>query len=307
MLRLGTVATAALMLAMAGCSDEPAPKPKSGPAPYSAINQNTNRAVVLTPKVFRGPIAGYKRHVARELGDMLGDVRALEAAVGSNDMAGARGAWLRADSHYEAIGAAYGAFGDLDAAINGLSGGLQGGVRSGDFTGLHRIELALWQRRSLRDAAPYVERLARDVDRLRTQVPRDHIDALDFGLRAHEVLEDTLHLQLAGRASPWASNALDALASNIRGTHVVLDELAPIAQRSNAFSVVVARRRLATLSDALARLRSGNRYPRWDTLPQLQRERINALTAAAAEQLAFVPGLVDPRPPQPVKNPVAAR
>ena len=119
----------------------------------------------VTATDLAGPIAAYKRHVAAELGTMEGDLRRLQTAVDAGDLEAARRAWLAADSSYESIGAAYGAFGDLDARINGETAGLPGGASSPDFTGLHRIELALFGRGSVADAASYVPRLAADVRR----------------------------------------------------------------------------------------------------------------------------------------------
>src|SRR6185369_9143326 len=150
----------------------------------------------VRPADYRAPTAIYRRHVRATLAVMLRDVAALRAAVGRGDLAGARRAWLAADERYEAIGAAYGAFGDLDAAINGEPAGRPGGVEDKDFTGLHRVELALWGRRSTRDAAAPAARLGRDVARLRAHVGRIQIDPLEYSLRAHEVFEGTLDLQL---------------------------------------------------------------------------------------------------------------
>jgi iron uptake system EfeUOB component EfeO/EfeM len=143
--------------------------------------------------------------VRRQLRTLLGEVAALRAAIARDDLAGARAAWLKADARYESIGAAYGAFGDLDAAVNGRPAGLPGGVRSPDFTGLHRVELALWQRRSTRAAATPAARLARDVARLREGVAKMDIDPLEYSLRAHEILEDGIHLQLSGRRARGAA------------------------------------------------------------------------------------------------------
>src|SRR5262249_31953644 len=117
-----------------------------------------------------------------------------------------------------------------------------------DFTGLHRIELALWARRSTSDASPYVRRLSGDVRRLRAKVPQMEIDPLDYALRCHEVLEDTLNLQLSGRASPWSGDALVALRSNLDGTTFVLRTLRPLVARRNP-------QVLTTIDIALARLR----------------------------------------------------
>lgn len=293
-------AALALTLSACGGSNEPTAAPASKAAPYTAIDPDANRIATITPDTLAKPIARYKRHVRRQLGRMSGDVRRLAATIAADDLAGARRAWLRADARYESIGAAYGAFGDLDAAVNGLPGGLQGGTASKRFTGLHRIELALWRSGSTREARPYATRLARDIARMRRSVATGEIDSLDFGLRAHEILEDTLHLALAGVASPWAGAALTALDANIDGVRVVMAQLGPIAARSNPLTVRLSMRKLDELDRAVARLRrSDGQLPRWTALSQRERERIDGMTAATAEQLAYVPELVSTLPPRP--------
>jgi iron uptake system EfeUOB component EfeO/EfeM len=301
--RAGPVLLAAgASLALAACGGgDPAPRDTSRPLPISAIDPNADRAVVIPPRAYRRPVANYLKHVDRELAAMQVQVGRMNAAIATGDLSGARAAWLRGDYRYETIGAAYGAFGDLDAAVNGLPGGLQGGARSKEFTGLHRVELALWARRSTRDARAPGLRLARDVAKLRKAAPKSEIDPLDFALRAHEVLEDTLHLQLAGRASPWAGAALTALDANIVGTRVVMKQLAPLAMRTNPVRVDRAQRSVDRLDRAVEGLRRDGRLPRWDALGQVDRERIAGLTAGAAEDLAYIPELVDPRPPRPLQ------
>ena len=306
MRRHGACILVAVLLAglAAGCGGSDAGRAaRQPPAPELAsrviLSGNVPR---VRPADFRAPTAVYRRHVRATLKVMLGDVARLRTAVAAGDLAGARRAWLAADERYEEIGAAYGAFGALDAAINGRTAGLPGGARSKDFTGLHRVELALWQRRSTLDAAAPAARLARDVARLRTHVGRIAIDPLEYALRAHEVLEDTLHLQLSGQASPWSGAALTALRGNVRGTRVVLGSLRALLVRRNPAVVVRADRALGELDRALAANAHHGALPRWDALPLRRRERIAGLTAAAAERLAYVPDLVDPRPARPVQR-----
>ena len=74
------------------------------------------------PADFAHPIAIYVRHVRGQLRGMESDVARMRAAIERGDRSAARRAWLAADGRYESIGAAYGAFGALDAAINGLPG-----------------------------------------------------------------------------------------------------------------------------------------------------------------------------------------
>jgi iron uptake system EfeUOB component EfeO/EfeM len=301
MLRRAALLAPLAVLSIAGCGGGDQPPATPAAAPVSARKPGTGLFAPVRPAQFAAPIADYRRHVQRELTAMLVDVGDLRAATAAGDLAAARQAWLRADARYETIGAAYGAFGDLDAAINGDPGGLPGGVRSPGFTGLHRVELGLWGRRSTRDAAPFADRLDRDVRRLRGAVAGGlEIEPLEYSLRAHEVLEDSLHLQLSGRASPWASAALVALRSNIEGTRVVLRSLDGLLTPRDPAIVHRAEASIATLQRALRDVeRRDGSLPRWDALRQLQRERIAGLTAAAAEQLAYVPELIDPRPPRP--------
>jgi iron uptake system EfeUOB component EfeO/EfeM len=307
MLRLPALAAAAAAaaVALAGCGgggDDHAANPPA--QPYSKRSTARGAVARVKPEDYRPPIAQYKRYVRRQLGALLGEVGVLRAAIARHDLGAARAAWLKADARYESIGAAYGAFGDLDAAINGRPAGLAGGVRSPDFTGLHRIELALWHQGSTSEAAAPAAHLTRAVARLRAKVGTMEIDPLEYSLRAHEVLEDGIHLQLSGQASPWSGAALVALRAEVKGTNVVLRTLNPMLVRRDAGGALPqARRALARLSAALDRLeRRDGALPRWDRLDQRDRELVDGLTAGAAEQLAYVPELIDPRPPRPAQR-----
>jgi iron uptake system EfeUOB component EfeO/EfeM len=131
------------------------------------------------------------------------------------------------------------------------------------------------------------------------------IDPLEYSLRAHEILEDGIHLQLSGQASPWSGSALVALRAEVDGTGVVLDTLAPlISRRDSSDALPQARRALERLTKALDGLqRADGSLPRWDQLGQRDRERVDGLAAGAAEQLAYVPELIDPRPARPAQRP----
>jgi iron uptake system EfeUOB component EfeO/EfeM len=305
MLRLVAIVGAVAVVALAGCGGGSKQHAANPPAqPYSKRSTIPGVVARVTPKDYARPIATYKRYVRRQLHTLLGEVAGLRAAIARHDLSGARAAWLKADARYESIGAAYGAFGDLDAAVNGRPAGLPGGVRSPDFRGLHRVELALWQRRSTRAAAAPAARLARDVARLRAGVGKMEIDPLEYSLRAHEILEDGIHLQLSGQASPWSGSALVALRAEARGTSVVLDTLEPmITRRDSTGALPQARKALRRLATTLGRLeRPDGSLPRWDRLPQRQRELVDGLATGAAEQLAYVPELIDPRPARPAQR-----
>jgi iron uptake system EfeUOB component EfeO/EfeM len=292
-------------LALAGCGGTSTPTKNPPAQPYALRSTVPGVVARVTPKDYAAPIRSYKHYVRGQLGLLLGEVSGLRAAIARHDLASARAAWLRADARYEGIGAAYGAFGDLDAAVNGRPAGLARGIHSPEFTGLHRVELALWERRSTRDAAAPAGGLVRAVTRLRDTVATMEIDPLEYSLRAHEILEDGIHLQLSGQASPWSGAALVALRAEVRGTGVVLDTLTPIiTRRDESGALPQARRALRRLTSAVDGLQRDNgTFPRWEALGQRDRERVDALAANAAEQLAYMPELIDPRPARPAQRP----
>ena len=292
---------------LVGCGGTGSPEAQAPVRAYSDRNPAIAEIPRATPADYRAPIAAYRRYVRAQLGTMLGEVGDLRAALERGDLTAARAAWTDASATYESIGAAYGAFGDLDAAIDGRPDGLAGGAGSPDFTGLHRVELALWGRSSTADAAAPAARLEMDVGTLRRRLPRLEIAPLEYSLRAHEVLEDALHLQLGGDASRWSGSSLAAVRSEVAGTRVVLGTLAPLIARRDAAGVLPASRRALDRLDAeLRRLqRPDGTLPRWDTLPQCDKERVSGLVAGAAEHLAYVPELIDPRPSRPARSALA--
>ena len=130
MLRAVAVVAALALVALAGCGGGNGGQASNPPAqPYSKRSTAAGAVPRVTPADYRRPVATYKRYVGRQLGALLGEVAVLRAAVARHDLTGARAAWLKADARYESIGAAYGAFGELDAAINGRPAGLPDGAR----------------------------------------------------------------------------------------------------------------------------------------------------------------------------------
>jgi iron uptake system component EfeO len=284
------LAAAVAVAALAGCGGGAKQQAANPPAqPYAKRSTVPGFVPRVTARDYVQPIATYKRYVRRQLGALLGEVAGLRAAIARHDLAGARAAWLKADARYESIGAAYGAFGDLDAAVR---------------DDLHRSEVALWRQHSTRAGARSAAHLAATVARLRTRVATMTIDPLEYSLRAHEILEDGIHLQLSGQASPSSGSALVALRAEVRGTRVVLATLAPIIERRDANGALPqARKALARLAATLDGLqRADGSLPRWDRLPQRSRELVDGIAAGAAEQLAYVPEIIDPRPARPAQR-----
>ena len=222
------------------------------------------------------------------------DTDALLAAVDRGDLTSARASWLTAHLQYERLGAAYGAFGDLDGDINGRPVGLPQGRDDPDFTGFLRLEYGLWHGQPATQLAPIAEKLDADVHALVSGFPPVLPDVNDVALRTHEILENTLQFVLTGDADQGSGTELATARANVDGTRLSLTALAPLLTDRDPKLLGRANRGL----DRLAALLDSYRAPdgTWtplDALTTPQRERLDATVGAVLETLAPVPPLLE--------------
>ena len=236
------------------------------------------------------PTIAYQTWVAGQLPGLAKAVDTLRAAVDRGDLAAARGAWLPAHLDYERLGAAYGTFGDLDGSINGTTKGLPGGLTDPGFTGFHRLEYGLWHGQSAAALKPFAARLATDVAALRKQWATEQMDPLDLGLRAHEIVENTIQFELTARTDYGSASNLATAQANLQGTAEALRLLRPLlVPRMPSLPRIDAAMKAA--SDELSKLGG---VP-LATLSTGDRERLNAVFGDLVTELAPVAAVCDVR------------
>ncbi|MER7395289.1 EfeM/EfeO family lipoprotein [Streptomyces sp. NPDC000151] len=243
------------------------------------------------------PTLDYQRWVRGRMGELVTRTDALAATVDRGDLAGARAAWLTAHLVYERMGAAYGTFGDADAAINGTTAGLARGVHDRHFTGFHRVEYGLWHGESAAGLRGPAKRLATDVRALRRDWADARMDPLDVGLRAHEILENTVQFELTGRTDYGSGSNLATARANLDGTRAVLNRLRPLLKH-RAPELPVIERGLKRAGKQMEEVGGGGASGRWvplDRLSRAQRERLNGAFGDLVERLADVAAVLDVR------------
>ena len=248
---------------------------------------------------FDAPIRAYRHYAEGQARAMAAPAARLTAALRRGDRAGARTAWRAAYDRYLRLGAAYGALGDLDVAIDGGAGGLRGGVHDPRFTGLHRVEHELWSGTPTARIVRWSVRLARDVAKLPRALAVLDITPLDYATRAHEILEDAQRDQLSGRAARWSGAGVAATADGLAATDRVMATLShTLAGRESVRQAVATG--LGTLRRTLASVRAAHHgaYPALSRLSRTERARLNGALGTALETLALVPGALETaRPP----------
>ncbi|WP_131767078.1 iron uptake transporter permease EfeU [Candidatus Protofrankia californiensis] len=276
--------------------------PDSDPPIVSASRQVAGSSaggqaiIPVTEEIISAPVDAYRAFVTAGLVTLQRNTDTVRADVEAGDLDAARRDWLTAHLDYERLGAAYGTFGDFDAAINGRPDGLPGGVADEDFTGFHRIEYGLWHGESADSLKPLAARLATDVTELGKAFPTQEFDPNDLALRTHEILENTLQFQLTGSADQGSGSVLATASANTDGTRELLEIISPLLTTRAPDALAAAERRLDAFATLLRQI--GNPAGTWiapDRLPLADRQRLNGSLGGLLETLAPIPDVLEIR------------
>lgn len=225
----------------------------------------------------------YQTWVGGRLPALRDAVAALAAAQGIEAQ---RAAWRTAHRLYETLGAAYDAFGDWDGKINGRR-------TSGDATGFHAIEAALWGQSAAVPPA-LTQGLVRDVDGLLADYPSLAVNPLQIGLRAHEITENTIEFTLTGADDAGSHTGLDIARANLEGTRRVLDSLSAVL--ATRYARLPETRAALDHADAVSADLAA-RFPDRPLaeIPLADRQRLNTAFGGLVELLAPIAAIADVR------------
>jgi iron uptake system component EfeO len=269
--------------------------PVDGPAVTIGGHATSNGgSVPVTSTDLIKPIKEYEAFLVGGVAKLVTQTDTLDAAVKSGDLARARTAWLPAHLTYETLGAAYDAFGDYDGEINGTMAGLPDGVRDPSFTGFHRVEYGLYHGASVASLTTVTDQLDGFVHGLQHDLPQFEPEALDMGLRTHEIMENTLQFELTGKTDYGSGTNLATADANATGDREVLGVLRPLlTTRYPGLSDVDTW--LNRFQQVVRAQDHGGTWTPVQRLPQATREKINGTLSELVEKLAPIAAITEPR------------
>ncbi|MBO1737921.1 EfeM/EfeO family lipoprotein [Leifsonia sp. TF02-11] len=256
-----------------------------GPAPKGSAL--TPGIVPVTRADLIPAAQAYGAWVASRLPALRQQAAAVAADAEEGDLAAARRDWLTAHTSYETLGAAYGAFGDIGDAIDGLPGH--------GLTGFHAVEAPLYTGAPASAVVGPAQTLVADIDALIAAFPSAQINPGDMGLRAHEIVEDALRDVLAGAADAGSGTELATIDANLSGAGQALAPLHAIL--ASRYPDLSATQQSITTTQTLVESFRGadGTWTRLSALTTTQRERVDAALSETAELLAPVAAICDPR------------
>lgn len=241
------------------------------------------------------PNEAYQAYVCGVLTRLTGAVGALGRDLRARNIPAAQADWLLALQEWERVGASYNSFGAAGTAVDGLPGGLPGGVNDPGFTGLHRLEYGLWHGQGPDQLLPVVDKLTVDIGAIGDNLTSTDIagDPATLPVRAHEILEDALRDHLSGLDDQGAGAAYPATLADVEVTRTVLDQLGvPLDERDPQLRPDLGTK-LDRLRAALLATQDNGRWRAPAQTPQAARQAVLAAIGAALESLDRVPRLLE--------------
>ncbi len=235
----------------------------------------------------------YDKYVAPKLVTLAGQVNQIKTDLTANNVPAARADWLAAQLTWEQVGAAYGSFGDLGDAIDGLPQALPQGVDDPGFTGLHRIEYGLWHGQGAAQLLTVADQLSSDITTLQGKLPQITVDPTDMPVRAHEILEDALRDHLTGMTDEGAGAAYAETYADVQGTQVVLGMLQNQIDARRPGLLTTVDGQLAALSQALLGTQAGGQWQSLTATPLAARQKVDAAIGAVLENLSIIPDILE--------------
>ncbi len=229
--------------------------------------------------------AGYDSYVQDQVAQLVAAANAFTAAVKDGDIAKAKSLYGPARLLYERIEPVAESFGDLDPQIDGRA---DGAATPADFTGFHRIEMALWQDNNIADMGRMADKLAADVLKLNVLVATADYQPAQLANGAAELLDEIGASKITGEEEHYSHIDLLDFQGNLEGAHKAFDLLTTALTTVDPTLASTIIQQFSTVESKLAAHKQGDGYVSYTELTQDQTRDLAQSVNALAESMSQV-------------------
>jgi len=233
---------------------------------------------------FIGPLAEYKVFLTLKANAFVKAAGALADAVKAGNIDEAKALYPAARAAYAEIEPEASRFADLHNSIDGLADYLEKRENDPAFTGLHRIEFALFSQDSTDGLAPVADKLVADAASLQQRLKDARTQPADLADNAQR-LASSVAAAIAAGEDHYANTDLAAYAANLDSMRKVAGLLGPVAPSGSKDLVASLDADVAALTAKFDALKQGDAYASYTDVPADARQDLAAGFTAIADKL----------------------
>lgn len=212
----------------AACGNQAATNTTTTPATTEATTttpaaSTSSTETTTTTADFKNETEQYRTYAIGEIDSFVTETEKFTEAVKAGKLKEAQALYAPARMHYERIEPIAEALGNLDPDIDARAGD----VDDKDWRGFHKIEQALWEKKTTDGMSKYADRLLQDAQLLRAKVETVEIDASMLVVGAVELLNEVSSSKITGEEERYSHTDLYDFVANVEGAEKIYEILKP--------------------------------------------------------------------------------
>ncbi|WP_426141823.1 iron uptake system protein EfeO [Pseudomonas sp. DWP3-1-2] len=234
---------------------------------------------------FIGPLSEYRVYLSMQGSALIKAVTALQQAIEAGDLNAAQAAYGPARAAYQRIAPAAQRLSELDNAINARADYYEKREQDPGFSGFHRIEYALFEKKTVDGLTPVAQRLLTDVTSLKQQLLAQSLAPEQLASIVVRTMRSLAEIRANGEEERYSHLDLNGFAANLEGTRKVVDLIRPLLAKNSGDLLQKIDSAAAALDTELNGLSTDAGYRPYDQVTAEQRKLIAEKAKALADAL----------------------
>ena len=244
-----------------------------------------------TPKDLVKVIATYKTYVSGEVDQMVEKTQMLVTAVKAGKLAEAQKAYAPAHAYYERIEPVAEVFSDLDKSMDSRADDFEKKEADPNFSGFHRLEYGLFEKKSTEGLGDYADRLLKDSKDLKERMVKLDITPKILVGGAAELIEEVASKKISGEEDRYSKTDLWDFQANLDGAQKIVALLKPDLKTRDPELLGRIDANFAKVDKGLAQYKvAGGGFASYDTLKPDDQKALKGPITVLAEDLSKLRG-----------------
>lgn len=253
--------------------------------PFSAFAATTATLDLVAP------ISDYKIYVTEQVDQLVTQTQAFTDAINKGDIATAKKLYAPTRVHYESIEPIAELFSDLDGSIDSRVDDHEKGVDAEDFTGFHRLEYLLWDKKTTDGTQELTAQLLKDVKDLQARIAELTFPPEKVVGGAAALMEEVAATKVSGEEDRYSHTDLYDFQGNVDGAKKIVDLFRPQVEKGDKAFVAKVDKNFATVDKILAKYKTKDGgFETYDKVKDADRKALIGPVNTLAEDLSTLRG-----------------
>ena len=261
-----------------------------GAAVIGLATSASANAPAVSPLDLVQPVADYKVFISKGVKKLVEDTAKFTAAVKAGDLKKAQALYAPTRVHYELIEPVAELFSDLDGSIDSRADDHEKKEADDAFTGFHRLEYGLFEKKSTEGLSSFADKLNTDVVDLQKRSAGLTIPPEKMVGGAAALIEEVGATKITGEEDRYSHTDLWDFKANVDGARKIVELLHPLTVKADKDLSQKIHANFETVEKILAKYKTKDGYETYDKLTPEDRTALQGPITTLAEDLSKLRG-----------------